>query len=492
MKYNKKQTYVVMALFIAVLASSANAMIWRNDHVATLQMPDDSIQTIQAPPPPLIKGNGLGLGTPNVVDEVVWVVGDEAILRSDIESMRLQGEAEGVSLGDNPDCYIPEQLAVQKLFLHQAAIDSLEVTEAEVLQSVDQQINYWISLIGSKEQLEAYRKRSVAQMRQDLHDDFKNRQLINKMQEKLVEDIEVSPHEVREYFRNLPADSIPTVPTVVEVEIITRTPLVPPEETERVKNQLRDFTDRVTKGETSFSALARLYSEDPGSARQGGELGFMGRGMLDPAFAAVAFNLTDPAKVSKIVESEFGYHIIQLIDKRGDKVNVRHILMKPKVDSEQVAAAIERLDTVASEIRAGKYTFEDAAAYVSDDKDTRLNHGLMANANETGRTSKFELKDLPQEIAAVVDTMQVGEVSKAFKMVNSRGKTVCAIVKLKSKVDSHKASITEDFQTMRDIVLEERKAEKLQKWVAEKLKNTYVRIGDSYRDCNFEYQGWVK
>ena len=272
----------------------------------------------------------------SVVDEVIWVVGDEPILKSDVEMTRLQGEAEGVTWHGDPDCAIPEQIAVQKLFLHQAAIDSIEVTEGEIAQNIDMQINRWIQQAGSKEKLEEYKRMTVAQMRSQLHDDFKNNQLIQQMKEKLVSDITVTPSDVRNYFRDMPEDSIPFVPTEVEVEIITRQPKIEQDEINRVKNDLRDYTDRVNKGEASFGTLARLYSEDPGSARQGGEMDYVGRGMLDPAFASVAFNLTDPKKISKIVESEYGFHIIQLIDKRGDKIKVRHILRIPRVSTEAV------------------------------------------------------------------------------------------------------------------------------------------------------------
>lgn len=429
----------------------------------------------------------------SIVDEVIWVVGDEPILKSDVEMTRLQAEAEGVKFRGDPDCSIPEQIAVQKLFLHQAAIDSIEVTESEVLNSIDEQINYWIQLIGSKEKLEEYRKQTVTQMRQQMHDDFKNRQLIQKMKEKLVEDIKVSPAQVREYFHDLPADSIPFVPTEVEVEIITMQPRISQEEINRIKDELREYTDRVNNGETTFGTLARLYSEDPGSARLGGELDYTGRGMLDPAFANVAFNLTDPKKISKIVESEFGFHIIQLIDKRGDKIKVRHILRKPHVDPEAIDISMNRLDSLANFIREGKVTFEEAASEVSDDKDTRNNRGLMANTSQTGmRTSKFQMKDLPTEVARVVDTLKVNQVSAPFQMINSKGKTTCAIVKLVSRVEGHRATITEDFQVMKDIVTDKEREKVLHDWVVDKIKNTYVRMNDNYKDCEFEYQGWIK
>ena len=429
----------------------------------------------------------------SIIDEVVWVVGDEPILKSDIETMRMQGEMEGMKWEGNPDCTIPEQLAVQKLFLHQAAIDSIEVTESDISQSIEDQINYWIQLAdGSREKLEEYRNMTISQMRQQMHDEFKNRELIQKMRQQLVKDISVSPAEVRKFFEKLPEDSIPLVPTTVEVQIITRQPKVTIEEINRVKDALREYTDRVNRGETTFATMARLYSED-GSARQGGEIGYTPKAALDPVFANVAFNLTDPNKISKIVETEFGFHIIQLIDKRGERINVRHILLKPKVDREALDEASNQLDSLANEIRAGKFTFDDAATYLSDDKDTKSNHGLMANTTEDRtRTSKFRMQDLPTEVARTVESLQVGEVSKPFEMVNSRGKTVVAIIKLKSRVEGHRATITEDFQVMKDVVLAKQREKMLDEWVANKLKNTYVRMNDRYKDCKFQYQGWVK
>ena len=430
-----------------------------------------------------------------VIDEVIWVVGDEAVLKSDVETMRMQAAMEGVKWKGDPDCAIPEQIAVNKLFLHQADIDSIEVTEADVAQEVEQQISYWLEMVdGSRERLEEYKHQTISQMRQELRQEMCDRRKIQKMKMKLVEDISVTPADVHRYFSNLPQDSLPYVPTEVEVQIVTLTPRIDPEEINRVKDELREYTDRVTKGETTFQALARLYSEDPGSARQGGELGLMGRATLDPAFAAVAFNLTDPKKISKIVESEFGYHIIQLVEKRGDKVNVRHILKKPVVSDESIEKAILRLDTIADDIRKEQFSFEEAASLLSDDKDTRNNKGLMSNTNmQTGRiTSKFQMQELPQEVAKVVDTLQVGQISRAFQMINQRGKTVCAIVRLKNRVDGHKASITEDFQVMKDVVLAKRNEERVHQWVVDKIKSVYTRLNDNYRDCQFEYEGWFK
>ncbi len=430
----------------------------------------------------------------SVVDEVIWVVGDEAILKSDVEAMRLQAQQEGVRWKGDPDCAIPEQIAVQKLYLHQAAIDSIEVTEAEISAGIEQQIEYMISVIGSREKLEEYHKKNMSQIRSELRETFRDRQLIQGMQRQLVKDVTATPSDVRRYFADLPQDSLPFVPTEVEVQIISQTPKVDQEEINRVKEELRDYTDRVNKGETTFQTLARMYSEDPGTARRGGELGYTGRGTLDPAFANVAFNLTDPKKISKIVESEFGFHIIQLIDKRGDKVNVRHILRKPIVSQEAIDKSLARLDSIRTDIVDGKFTFEAGASVISDDKNTRNNNGLMVNVIEEGRqrTSRFQLQDLPSEVARAVDTLKVGEISAPFQMINERGKTMCVIAKLKSRTEGHKATITEDFQVMKEVVVNKRRQEKLHEWVVNKIKSTYVRVNDRYKDCEFEYQGWIK
>lgn len=480
--YKMSLAFIAMLLIMGMSASASRMGMSRHASVAD----SDSAQQEAV-------NDSQAIDPGSIIDEVIWVVGDEAILKSDVEVTRLQSEADGIKFVGDPDCSIPEQIAVQKLFLHQAAIDSIEVSESEVMQGIDDQINYWVSMIGSREKLEEYRKQSITQMRQQMHDDFKNRQLIQKMKQELVKDIKVSPAQVRKYFNDLPQDSIPFVPTEVEVEILTMQPRIPMEEISRVKNQLRDFTDRVNKGETTFATLARMYSEDPGSARMGGEMDYIGRGMLDPAFANVAFNLTDPKKISKIVESEFGYHIIQLIDKRGDKIKYRHILLKPQVSQEAIDKSIGRLDSIGNDIRAKKFTFEAAVEALSDDKDTRNNKGLMANtAQADNRTSKFQMKDLPTEVARVVDTMKVGQISTPFTMVNSKGKTTCALIKLVSRVEGHRATITEDFQVMKDVVLAKEREKTLHDWVVDKIKKTYVRMNDRYKNCNFEYQGWVK
>ena len=380
------------------------------------------------------------------------------------------------------------------MFLHQAAIDSIEVSEQEVIGQVERRTNWLIEQVGgSKEKLEEYYNKTSTQIREMLRENIRDGLTVQKMQQHIVGEIKITPAEVRRYFKDLPQDSIPFVPTQVEVQIVTLEPKIPLEEVERVKKTLRDYTDGINSGKMSFATYARFYSEDPGTARRGGELGFMGKGELVPEYAKVAFNLQDPNKVSKIVETEFGFHIIQLIEKRGDRINTRHILLKPKVEEKDLEAALVRLDSIADDIRNQKFTFDDAATYISQDKDTKNNHGLMANKN-TG-TARFEMQDLAQvsqEVAKMVENMNVGEISRAFTMINDKGKEVCAIVKLKSRINGHKATISEDYQRLKAIVMEKRSEDKLEKWIKEKQKHTYVRINEKWQKCDFKYPGWIK
>ncbi len=426
----------------------------------------------------------------NVIDQVVWVVGDEAILKSEVEEARLNALYERRKIEGDPYCTIPEEIAIQKLFLNQAKIDSIEVTDAEVIQRVDAQLNWTIQQIGSEEKMEEYFNKTKTQIREQLRQNIRDGLIAQKMQQEIVGDIKLTPADVRNYYNQLPYDSIPYIPTTVEVQIITKEPKVPQKEIDDVKAKLREFTERITSGESSFSTLALLYSEDPGSRVRGGELGFMGRGQLLPEFANVAFNLQDPKKVSKIVETEYGYHIIQLIEKRGDRINCRHILMRPHVPAEAVDSALIGLDSIADNIRNAKYSFDQAAYYISDDKDTRLNNGLMPNPYDN--TSRFEMQQLPQEVAREVDKLKVGEISDPFTMLDEKGKEVCAIIKLKSKIEGHKATLSDDYQRMKALVTAKLGEEKIKEWIKEKLKTTYVRIDPEWRNCEFKYEGWIK
>ncbi len=315
--------------------------------------------------------------------------------------------------------------------------------------------------------------------------------LIERGQNSLTKDLKITPSDVRKYFSQLPADSIPFVPLQVEVQIMTLNPVIPREEIDEVKARLRDIADKVNKGETEFSTQAILYSQDPGTSMRGGEVGFMGRGHLEPEYAAVAFNLNDPKKVSKIVETQFGYHIIQLIEKRGDRINTRHILMRPKVTDKDLTEALHRLDTVRSEIMGEKYTFEEAVPYVSQDKDTRNSRGVMVNENSG--TTRFEMADLPQEVSKIVNTMSVGELSKPFIMKEpKRNRDIVAIVKLTNRIEGHRANLSDDYQMIKNMYESSIKEKKVSEWIEKKIKDTYVRIEDGWRDCDFKHEGWIK
>lgn len=426
----------------------------------------------------------------NVIDEVVWVVGDEAILRSDVENVRMEALRQGQRWDGDPYCVIPEQLAVQKLFLTQAAIDSVEVGDSEVFQQVDADIQGMIMDVGSREKLEEYMGKNIAQIREQMFESYKNRMIVEDVQLGLVRDIKVTPAQVRRYFKGLPEDSIPFVPTKVECQIITREPKIPQDEIDRVKNTLRDYTERINSGSAQFSTLALMYSEDKLSAQAGGELGFAGRASYVPEFANVAFNLTDPKAVSKIVETEFGFHIIQLIEKRGDMVNCRHILLKPRVTTEALQQSINDLDSISAEIARGLYTFDECVSFVSYDKDTRNNYGLLYDKDQ--RISKFEMKDLPAEVARAVAGLKVGEISKPFIMVDSKGREVVAIVKLKSRTNGHRATMVDDYQELQDVVISKLREEKIENWIREKQKTTYIHINEEWKNCEFKYPGWIK
>lgn len=428
----------------------------------------------------------------NIAEEVAWVVGDQPIYKSDIEETYQQMQYERTPIKGDPYCVIPEQLAIEKLFLHQAELDTVEVADAMVMQEVESRINYLISNLGSREKVESYFRKSLPEIKEQMIEMRRNNYKVQEVQRSLTKNLKTTPSDVRKYFDALPADSIPFVPMQVETQIITINPVIPVQEIDDVKARLRDFTDRVNKGESDFSTLAILYSQDPGSATRGGELGFMTKSQLVPEFAAVAFNLSDPKKVSKIVETPYGYHIIQLIEKRGERVNVRHILLKPKVSDDELIKAINRLDSLRTDIVTNKkFTFEEAVPYVSQDKDTRNNRGTMVN--ERNGTSRFEMAQLPQEVGRVVDTLSVGEISKPFIMIDPKSnREIVAIVKLSNRIEPHKANLADDYQLIKDMYESAQKQRVIDKWIERKIKSTYVRIEDGWRDCEFQHQGWLK
>lgn len=437
----------------------------------------------------LMSAKNSAVAQDNVIDRVEWVVGDKSILRSDIEEAIKYWTLEGRKFNGDPYSVVGEDLAVQQLFLHQAAIDSVEVSETRLLRQVDSQIDVYIQRAGSKEKLEEYQKMPMSKIREVLYENLSNYYTMSEMKNKIVGDIKVSPALVRRFYESLPDDSIPFVQQQVEVQIITMEPPIDMEEIDRIKEELREYSDRITNGESSFSTLALLYSEDPGSARLGGELDYRGRGQFVPEFATVAFNLTDPNKVSKIVETEYGFHIIQLIDKRGDRIKVRHILRKPQTSPTNIKKMLATLDSISNDIRNDSISFEDAVVACSFDKDTHNNYGIMYN-KETG-SSRFQLHELPVDVARTIDNMKVGEVSPSFTMRLDNGKTVCAIVKLKARIDAHKATPKDDYEILQELYKNKLSEERTAEWIREKQKTTYVRLNGDAKVEDFKYKDWI-
>ena len=425
----------------------------------------------------------------NIIDEIIWVVGDEAILRSEVENERKRMLYQGEKIDGDPYGVIPEQMAIQKLFINQAIIDSIEVSDEQVEAQVDAQMNMFIAQIGSKEKLEEYLGKPISQLRSEWRTGIRNNGIMQQMQQKLVEDVTITPSEVRLYFERLPKDSIPFIETQVEVQIITLQPQVSKQQVDEIKNRLRDFTNRVNSGESEFSTLAILYSEDPGSAAMGGELGFKAKGAYVPEFSAVAFQLTEPGKVSKVVETEFGYHIIQLIERRGDRANFRHILLTPKVSAKELTDARARMDTLRMDLDSAKFTFEEAARYLSSDKNTRNSGGMMTS--ERSGAARMTMDELPAEVARVVARMEVGEISKPFVMKdNKTSRDQVAIVKLKRRIPGHKATYYDDYQTVKEIYEQHLHQEIIENFIREKQKTTYVRIKPGWEKYDFKYPGW--
>lgn len=431
----------------------------------------------------------------NIAEEVAWVIGDEPIYKSEIEKTYQDYLQERVSLQGDPYCIIPEQIAINRLFLHQAELDTVEVQEGMIQQQADARMNMLIADLGSREKVEQYFRQPFSEIREYFASNMRDQSRIGQVKRSLVQNVKITPSDVRRYYDNLPKDSIPSIPMQVEVQIVTLNPLIPREEIDNVKARLRDYSDRINRGESQFSSLAILYSEAPESAR-GGETGFMGRGTLAPEYAAVAFNLNDPKKVSKIVETEYGFHIIQLIEKRGDRINTRHILLRPKVSDKDLIDAVNRLDSIRADIADEKFTFEDAARFISQDKDTRYSRGVMLNNDYNSSnygTTRFEMSELPQEVAKVVAGLQPGEISKAFVMKDpKRDRDIVAIVKLTNRIDAHTANLAEDFQLIKGMYQESVENKMVSDWLEKKIRETSVRIEDGWRGCDFQHKGWIK
>lgn len=425
----------------------------------------------------------------NVIDEVIAVVGDSPILRSDVESQYQQVMMQGSNYAGDLKCHIFEQLLLQKLLLEQAKIDSVEVSENTVISYVDRQINEFINRAGSKEKLEEWLNKPLYQIKQEQRNIIRDQLITQQMQGNITGDIKVTPSEIRSFYRSH-SDTLPQVPAQFEVQQITVYPQISVEETEAVKARLRDFQRQVNEGR-DFATLAVLYSEDPGSAARGGEMGYMSRAEFVPEFAQVAFNLQDKNKISKIVETEFGFHIIQLVDRQGDRINARHILLRPKAKPEAIEEAKRRADSLATVIRNGDMSFEEVALRYSMDKDTRANGGTMVNPQN--QSTKFQVQQIAADIYRQVEKMKPNDISNAFLMKDERlGKDYYAIIKLKSFNEPHKANLQDDYQLLQSLLEEEKSQDSFKKWITKRQQENYISISPNWINCEFEFKGWVK
>ena len=422
------------------------------------------------------------------VDQIVAVVGNNIILKSDIEARYMQNKAQGITSDGDMKCEILEDFLVEKLLVAEAELDTtIEISDSQINESMDQRIQYFIKNLGSEKAVEEYFKEPMTKIKMNLSEVIKNQLLTSQMKNKIGDKVTVTPAQVRYYFRNADQSEIPIVPTQVEYSQISIYPKIPIEKENNIKARLREMKKRIENGE-NFATLAVLYSEGP-SAPNGGELGYMGKGQLDPAYAEAAFNLRE-GKVSNVVKTDFGYHIIQLIDRKGDKINTRHIIIIPKPSTEALNKAKNALDSLANLIRTEKITFEEAAIHFSADKNSRNGGGIAINPYTM--SSKWKPEELNPTVSKVLSDLKPNEISDPFVSENDKQRTVYKIIKLISRKKEHKANLQEDYQLLDDSYLQKQKEEAMNNWIGEKQSKTYIHIDDSYSNCNFKFKNWKK
>lgn len=432
----------------------------------------------------------------NVIDRVVWMVGDEPILLSDVEYQKLRMRYEGVNIGDmNPDCFIAETIATQMLFLNQAKIDSITVDENIINRRVDAYLESLVAQVGSKQKLEEYFNKKYSQIKEDQRRIFRNNDIVTAMQDAIVKNISVTPSEIRDFYNKIPQDSVPFVPARAEVQLIIRRPEIKLSEIDRIKERLRGFAADVNSGKSSFSTLARLYSEDAKTASLGGEYGFVAKSSLESEFARIVFTMKGTEQVSPIIQTEEGFHIVQLVEKRGDLVNFRHILLRPQLSNEALETERIKLDSIATLITSGTISFSEAVATYSQDDKTKNNEGLLVNENyqsESVGSSLFQLDELPQDISSAISSLRVGELSRPFVMTNEKGNKQLAIVRLTNRYEAHRANLQEDFRIIKNMALADKKNKRIEEWIREQQKTTFIEVDPSMQSCDFQYPGWIK
>ncbi len=421
------------------------------------------------------------------VDGIAGVVGNNIVLNSDIEQQLLQYQAQGLEIDTALRVQVLEDLLFQKLMLHQAVIDSVVVTENEVFNEIDSRINNFIMQLGGEDQLESYFDKKIYEIKEEMFDPIENSLLIQRVRFDITSGITITPSEIRSYFGTFPVDSLPTVNEEVEVAQILKLPPASKSAITETTKKLEKLKDRVTKGE-SFGTLAILYSEDPGSSRNGGLYTSIKRGMFVKEFEAVMFSL-EKGEVSEVFKTEYGYHIAVLEERREDEVDVRHILMSPKISPVDLNNAKELLVEVRDSILNGDLLFEKAALTHSDDKTTKFNGGKLINASNG--TSKFELSHLEQGVNAAIENLEIEAISEPIYLKMEDGKEAYRMFVLVDRKEQHQVNLVDDYKRIRDLALESKKDKSIEKWISKSLDRTYIRVSEVYQSDDFQYN-WLK
>jgi peptidyl-prolyl cis-trans isomerase SurA len=420
------------------------------------------------------------------IDKVEAIIGDEIVLRSDIESQYLQYLSQGNIKSESVKCEIIEDILFQKLLINQAKLDSIEVSEEEVESEILKRLNYFENQLGSTEKVEEYFGKSKAEIELELGKVIQDQFLAQKVQGTISNDIKVTPAEVRDFFNNQNKSDIPLVPTKVEISHIVIKPEITDEQKDKIRTKLNSFRDRVYKGE-DFKMLATLYSDDPGSAAKGGELGFVSRGDLVPEFERAAFKLK-AGEISEVVESQFGFHIVQLIERRGEQINVRHVLLKTKVSSTALHNTKLKVEEIEQEIKGGKISFDQAIEKYSDDE-SKNNNGLLLNPSTMSTMHTFD--DMSPVLKLVVEKLSVGNISKPTVIQLADETKAYRILRLNKKIDSHLANLVDDFSMIKEFAIKIKQQEEMSNWIDKTLDKTYIKINDSITECEFKNK-WIK
>ena len=429
-----------------------------------------------------------GFSQEKMIDEIVGTVGQKIILKSDVESMAMQYKSRGDNHGDNLKCFVFEELLYQALLVNQAHVDSIEVSDMQIDGELQRRMMMFEEQMGGREAMEKYFNKAYSEIESHFREIIKDQLIARQMESTITGDISVTPQEVKKYFKSIPKDSLPLIESKIELAQIVIHPKIKDSQIEKIKKSLQEYKDRTEKGE-DFAFFASLYSDDLASAQKDGDLGWVRRGDLVPEFAAAAFELTKPGEISDIIKTEYGYHIIEFLGRKGERIHIRHILKIPKPTTAEKMKAKAKLDNTAENIRNGKITFNEAALLYSDDTESKKSGGTVVNPY-TG-TSEFISSQLDPATNYILKQMKTGEISEPFESTSMKGKPEIKIIKLLNKTEPHIADINTDYQQISDLTKAHKKTELISNWIAKVQKSTYIKIDDSFFNCDFKYKGWL-